>query len=50
MNLDSLEKDLLRLLSNDGTGGVSSTVVSSEYKLRTTVRFLTNAETGLLML
>ncbi|KAG7971506.1 hypothetical protein I3843_07G137300 [Carya illinoinensis] len=36
-NVDSLAGDLLSLLSQDGPGAGSSTVASSEYKLRTTV-------------
>ncbi|OAY22597.2 hypothetical protein MANES_18G005500v8 [Manihot esculenta] len=37
VNLDSLAEDLLKLLSPEGGGHVSSTVASSEYKLRATV-------------
>ena len=37
VNVESLAEDLLRVLSNDGAGDVSSTVASSEYKMRITV-------------
>ncbi|KAJ9165870.1 hypothetical protein P3X46_020688 [Hevea brasiliensis] len=37
VNLDSLAEDLLKLLSPEGGGAVSSTVASFEYKLRATV-------------
>ncbi|XP_057987295.1 uncharacterized protein LOC131169007 isoform X1 [Hevea brasiliensis] len=37
VNLDSVAEDLLKLLSPEGGGAVSSTVASSEYKLRATV-------------
>ncbi|XVE94426.1 hypothetical protein REPUB_Repub02eG0007500 [Reevesia pubescens] len=37
VNVNSLAEDLLRLLSADGTRALSSTVASSEYKLRATV-------------
>ncbi|XVF35842.1 hypothetical protein REPUB_Repub19eG0005900 [Reevesia pubescens] len=37
VNVNSLAEDLLRLLSKEGTGALSSTVASSEYKLRATV-------------
>lgn len=36
-NLKSLTEDLLNVLSPEGSGAASSTVVSSEYKLRATV-------------
>lgn len=38
VNVDSLAGDLLSILSKESPGGASSTVASSEYKLRTTVR------------
>ncbi|XWS25999.1 hypothetical protein CRYUN_Cryun27aG0116100 [Craigia yunnanensis] len=37
VNVSSLAEDLLRLLSTEGTGALSSTVASPEYKLRATV-------------
>ncbi|KAB1203555.1 hypothetical protein CJ030_MR8G015378 [Morella rubra] len=37
VNVDSLAGDLLSILSKESPGGASSTVASSEYKLRTTV-------------
>lgn len=37
MELNSLGEDVLKLLSSDGSGIASSTVASSEYKLRATV-------------
>ncbi|EOY15232.1 Pre-rRNA-processing protein TSR1 isoform 2 [Theobroma cacao] len=37
VNVNSLAEDLLRLLSTEGAGALSSTVASSEYKLRATV-------------
>lgn len=37
VNLNSVTEDLLRLLSSDGNGVVSSTVCSSEYRFRATV-------------
>uniref|UniRef100_A0A2N9HBC3 Bms1-type G domain-containing protein n=1 Tax=Fagus sylvatica TaxID=28930 RepID=A0A2N9HBC3_FAGSY len=37
VNVDSLSGDLLSLLSNDCSGAASSTIASSEYKMRTTV-------------
>ena len=37
MNLNSVAEDILSLLSNESWSGHSSTVASSEYKLRTTV-------------
>lgn len=37
MDLNSLARDILALLSSEGSGVSSSTVASSEYKLRATV-------------
>jgi hypothetical protein len=37
VELNSLGEDVLKLLSSDGSGIASSTVASSEYKLRATV-------------
>ncbi|XP_065881608.1 uncharacterized protein [Euphorbia lathyris] len=37
VDIDSLSEDLLRVLSPEGGGATSSTVASSEYKLRATV-------------
>lgn len=37
VNLNSVREDLLRQLSSEGTGALSSTVSSSKYRLRTTV-------------
>ncbi|XP_021284991.1 pre-rRNA-processing protein TSR1 homolog [Herrania umbratica] len=37
VNVNSLAEDLLRLLSTEGAGALSSMVASSEYKLRATV-------------
>ena len=42
VNVDPLAGDLLSLLSNDGSGAASSTIASSEYKMRTTVNNLFN--------
>ena len=42
VNVDSLAGDLLSLLSNDCSGAASSTIASSEYKMRTTVSNLFN--------
>lgn len=41
VNVNSLAEDLLRLLSTEGAGALSSTVASSEYKLRATVGLIT---------
>lgn len=41
MNVNSVEDDLLTLLSSKGNEPVFSTVASSEYKLRTTVGYCT---------
>lgn len=48
MELNSLGDDVLKLLASDGSGIVSSTVASSEYKLRATVCvFLRGTNIGL---